>query len=152
MPVINTPTYKLAKFLVSIFKSLTSYKFKVKGSFAFAEKIVEQDSEIFMGSIDVDYLFTDIPLQETVDICTNSLFENTEKVESFTKIEFKELLSVATKKSYFVFNGKLFKQVDGVAMGSPLGPTLANAFLVLFEKNWRQNCPSDFKPKHLESF
>ena len=31
-------------------------------------------------------------------------------------------------------------------MGSPLGPALANAFLVLFEKNQLQNCPSDFKP------
>ena len=31
---------------------------------------------------------------------------------------------------------KLMEQVDGVAMGSPLGLTLANAFLVHFEKNW----------------
>ena len=30
-------------------------------------------------------------------------------------------------------------------MGSPLGVTLANAFLVDFEKNWLQNCPSDLK-------
>ena len=53
-------------------------------------------------------------------------------------------------------------------MGSPLSKTLANAFLVHFEKNWLQNCPSDFKPhycwgyvnifvlftspKHLEAF
>ena len=37
---------------------------------------------------------------------------------------------------------------DGVAMGSPLGPTLANAFLVHFEKNWLRNCPSDFKPHY----
>ena len=33
-------------------------------------------------------------------------------------------------------------------MGSPLGPTLANAFLVYFEKNWLQNCPSDLKPHY----
>ena len=54
-------------------------------------------------------------------------------------------------------------------MGSPLGLTLANAFLADFEKNWLQNCPSDLKlyyyqqyvhdifllftpPKHLEAF
>ena len=30
-------------------------------------------------------------------------------------------------------------------MGSPLSPTLADCFLVYFEKNWLQNCPSDFK-------
>ena len=31
-------------------------------------------------------------------------------------------------------------------MGSPLGPTLADAFLVDFGKSWLQNCLSEFKP------
>ena len=98
-----------------------------------------------MGSLDVDSLFTNIQLEETIDICTNTLFENTEKVEGLSKIECKELLFLATKESYFIFNGKLYEKVNGVAMGSPLVPTIANAFLVHFEKNWLQNCPSDFK-------
>ena len=119
LSAINTPTYKLAKFLVDILKSLTNNEYTVKDSFAFAEEIVEQDSECFIGSLDVDSLFTNIPLEETIDICTNTLFENMEKVEGLSKIEFKELLSLATKESYFIFNGKLYKQVDGVAMGSP---------------------------------
>ena len=54
-----------------------------------------------MGSLDVDSLFTNIPLEETIDICTNMLFENMERVEGLSKIEFKELLSLATKKSCF---------------------------------------------------
>ena len=37
-------------------------------------------------------------------------------------------------------------------MVSPLGPTLANAFLVHFEKNWLQNCPSDFKPHYYRRY
>ena len=41
-----------------------------------------------------------------------------------------ELLSLATKDSHFIFDGALDEQIDGVAVGSPLGPTLANAFLV----------------------
>ena len=61
----------------------------VKESFAFAEEIVEQDSEFFMGSIDVDSLFINIPFEETIDICINTPFENTEKVEGLSKIEFK---------------------------------------------------------------
>ena len=54
-----------------------------------------------MGSVDVDSLFTNIPFEEIIEICTNTLFENTEKVEGLSKIEFKELLSLATKESYF---------------------------------------------------
>ena len=148
MPAINTTTYKLAKFLVPILKSLTSNEYTVKDPFALAKEIVEQDSEFFMGSLDVDSLFTNIPLEETINICANTLFENMEKVEGLSKIEFKELLSLATKESHFISNGKLYKQVDGVTMGSPLGPTLANDFLVHFEKNWLQNCLSDFKPHY----
>ena len=40
-----------------------------------------------MGSLDVDLLFTNIPLDETIDICVNQLFENTDTVEGFTKSE-----------------------------------------------------------------
>ena len=31
-------------------------------------------------------------------------------------------------------------------MGSPLGPTLANAFLCFYEKTWLEKCPPEFKP------
>ena len=99
-----------------------------------------------MGSLDVDSLFTNIPLDETIDICVNQLFENTDTVEGFKKSEPKQLLCLATKESYFIFNGLLYKQIDGVAMGSPLGPSLANAFLSYCEKNRLNNCPQEFKP------
>ena len=42
-----------------------------------------------MGSLDADSLFTNIPLEKTIDICANTLFENTEKVEGLSKIELK---------------------------------------------------------------
>ena len=41
----------------------------------------------------------------------------------------------------FIFNEKLYKQINGVAMGSPLGPTLANIFLGYHERRWLDNCP-----------
>ena len=49
---------------------------------------MEQDSEFFMGSVDVDSRFTNIALEEAIDICTDTLFENVEKV-GLSKIEFK---------------------------------------------------------------
>ena len=152
MSEINTRTFKLAKFLVPILKSLTSNEYIIKDLFAFVEETVKQDSQFFMGNLDVDFLFTNIPLEETIDICLNTLFENMEKVEGLSKIEFKKLLSLATKETYFLFKGKLYKQAEGVAMGSPLGLSLANAFLVHFEKKWLQNCPSDLKPYYYRRF
>ena len=68
------------------------------------------------------------------------------------KSEFKELLSLATKESYFIFNELLYKQIDGVAIGSPLGPTLANAFLCFHEKKWLEQCPEEFKPGYYRRY
>ena len=46
-----------------------------------------------------------------------------------------DLLSVVTKGQLFQFNGALYEQTDGVAMGSPLGPLLANVFMSHIEEN-----------------
>ena len=48
-------------------------------------------------------------------------------------------------ESLILFDQEFFKQDDGVAMGSPLGSTLANVFLY-HEKIWLRNCRSQFKP------
>ena len=45
-------------------------------------------------------------------------------------------LLFATKRSHFVFDGQYYDQVDGVAMGSTLGPVLANIFMCHFEEKW----------------
>ena len=63
-----------------------------------------------------------------------------------SKIEFKEHLSLAAKESYFIiFNEKLYKQMNGVTMGSPLGASFPYPFLARFEKNWLQNYPNNFR-------
>ena len=117
LSALQTPTYNLAKFLVPILNPLTKNEYKVKDSFQFAEEICEQDPTLSVGSLDVDSLFTNIPLDETIDICVNQLSENTDTVEGFTKSELTELLSLATKESYFIFNSLLYKPIDDVAVG-----------------------------------
>ena len=87
-----------------ILKPLTTNEFTVKDSFRFAEEIVDQQHDLFMGNLDVDSLFTNIPLEETIEICTNELFKESETVEGLSKTEFKELLSLATKDSHFIFD------------------------------------------------
>ena len=51
-----------------------------------------------MGSLDVDLLFTNIPLEETINICTESVYNQNDSVEYLNKSEFKELLPLATKE------------------------------------------------------
>ena len=129
LPAIGTPSNKLAKVLVPRISSVTFNEFAVKDSFAFAEEIVHQDGKIFMSSLDVDSLLTNIPLKGTINICTNLLYNNVDAIERINKPEFENLLSLANQESYFMLNYILYKQKDRVAMGLPLGSTMANVFL-----------------------
>ena len=53
LSAVGTPTFKLAKYLVQL-ASVTANEFSVKDSFCFAEKIVNQNSNFIVGSLDFD--------------------------------------------------------------------------------------------------
>ena len=108
--------------------------------------IDSKDHRLIMASLDVDSLFTNIPLQETIEIVADKVYATKKKVNGITKSDFKKLLQLSTKGTVFYFNGKYYRQKDGVAMGSPLGPALANAFLWHHERNWLDDCPLAYAP------
>ena len=99
-----------------------------------------------MASLDVESLFTKIHLERTIKNCVNDLFSNNIYSGKLSRKNIHELLKRATTESSFIFDNKLYKQVDGVGMGSPLEPTLANAFFCHYGKIWLNECPSHFKP------
>ena len=74
------------------------------------------------------------------------MYNHNENPPNIPKHNFRNLLNIATKENVFMFNNKYYKQVNGVAIGSPLGPALANIFVCSFESKWLPDCPNDFKP------
>lgn len=82
---------------------------------------------------DVTSLFTNVPLEEMIEILATKAFHdnwfNKANNLNVTKSDLIELLELATKDQLFQYTGKLYEQKDGVGMGSPLGPLMANAFL-----------------------
>ena len=85
----GTPTYKIATFLVSILSFLTINEFTNKDSFSFAKEIIEQDSNFYMGSLDVDSLFANIPLEETINTCTESIYDQNDSIEGLNNLNLK---------------------------------------------------------------
>jgi len=89
-------------------------------------------------SYDVTALFTNVPLSEVINILvdkalTNDWFNQTYSL-NFGKEELAQLLEVTTTNQLFQFDGQLYEQIDDVAMGSPLGPLMANVFMCHLEE------------------
>ena len=98
-----------------------------------------------MESFDVESLFTNIPLQETIDLCVQKLFEDKNYINGLYKDTFCEMVTVTMTESFILFDNEHYRQHDGVAMGSPLGPTFANIFSCVQEIHWLEKCPPEFR-------
>ncbi|XP_073258104.1 uncharacterized protein [Porites lutea] len=136
----GTYNYTLAKWLDEKLKPLSVNNHTISDVFQFAEEIRELDfnEDDILVSYDVSALFTNVPLEETIQILVNKAFNQNWLNETYnlniTQEDLVELLRVATKHQLFQFNGSLYEQIDGVAMGSPLGPLMANTFMCLMEE------------------
>ena len=83
-----------------------------------------------MVSFDVKSLFTSVPLTETIDIILDRVYNRKEISTALTKNEIKKMLTLCTKNVHFTLNNEIYVQNDGVAIGPPLGPILANVFMI----------------------
>ena len=63
----------------------------------------------------------------------NKIYNKNEISTDIIKNEMKELLNLCTKSAHVTFDGYIYVQNDSFAMGSPLGPVLANIFMVELE-------------------
>ena len=80
-----------------------------------------------MSSFDIESLFTNIFLQETIDLCVQKLFEDKNYVDGLSKNPFREMSTVTMAES-FLSDREYYKQYDGVSMCSSLGPIFGNIF------------------------
>ena len=105
-------------------------------TFAFLKDLKCVDlKDKFTVSYDVCSLFTNLPLEETLDLAVDVIFAKNPNLK-ISRSELRELFSFCTSKTNFLFDGVVYDQTDGCAMGSPLAPILANLFLGYHEKSW----------------
>ena len=134
---IGSPTYNIAKHLTTMIQPLIgqtdSY---IRDSAHFIEKIapltVKPDD--LLVSFDVVSLFTMVPIDESLQLIKNHFPE-----------DICALFHHCLKTTYFQYNEEFYEQTDGVAMGSPLSPVIANFFMEKFEQkalNSAQKKPS----------
>ena len=129
----NNPCFKLAKFIVSVITPFINNEFTVLNSTAFVSELQHLDSpneNLFMASYDIENLYCNVPLKETVNIILNRMFiSDSCTFLGLSKQLFRTLLEIATMNSVFIFDGNLYKQCEGLGMGLPQSPAFANMFL-----------------------
>lgn len=96
-------------------------------------------------SLDVESLFTNVPVEQTIDIILAAVYNNDRiPPPTLTSDIMKELLILCTTKTPFQYKNKTYIQSDGISMGSPLGPTFADFYMAnlenrLLEEDRRSN-------------
>ena len=133
---IPTPTYNLAKRLNQIISPYIPNQFCLKSSADFIDLLQTNKQEGIIASLDVESLFTNVPINDTIKIILHEVYNHDHllppKIPPYILGEF---LKLCTKEAPFKCpRGKLYVQIEGVAMGSPLGPTFANFYMGNLEK------------------
>ena len=104
-----------------VLKLLRTTEFAVKHSFHSLEEVIDQKSDFFMRCSDMDFhLKKKKPLDKTIKICANEVFQEYETMKGLGKFESKELLHLITKYLHLTFDGTLLR-LAGVVMVYPLG-------------------------------
>jgi hypothetical protein len=98
-----------------------------------------------IATIDVCGLYTNIPIDEGIEAVEEALDERNDK--TITSEFLTRLLELVIKHNIFEFNGQLFHQLIGTAMGTKCAPNYSNLFMA------RKIDPEIMKPKlEKESF
>ncbi|XP_063540745.1 uncharacterized protein LOC134749659 [Cydia strobilella] len=123
---ISSPTYDLAKHVASVLQPIVGGTPSfVKDSRHFIDilKGITLEPDDIMVSFDVESLFTNVPVKECLEVVRGKLSDG--GISESVMV----LLRNCLEGSYFLYNGKHYLQIDGVAMGSPVAPVLANIWM-----------------------
>ena len=75
-----------------------------------------------------------VPLDFTIAVILKQIYDENEANTNIPKQQMRDLHLLCTKNVHFSYNGHIYTQEDGVAMGLPLGPILAGLFMVELER------------------
>ena len=126
---IGTYNYQIAKFLSKLLDDAIPSDHSTKDTFSFFEELKAVSvTDKYMVSYDVTSFFTNIPLEETITLTIELLFEAKPDLKIRRK-DLQKLFQFGKSQISFLFNGNMYYPVDGVAMDLPLAPILANILM-----------------------
>ncbi|XP_076049752.1 uncharacterized protein LOC143030487 [Oratosquilla oratoria] len=101
----------------------------------FLHLLNNSNAEDVIASYDVESLFTNIDVDWTINLIINKIYlaQGPPKLD-ISKMTLLTLLGMCMKEALFLcLHGRKFQQIDGIAMGYPLGVLFANFFMGMVE-------------------
>ena len=134
MDTTGTAHSRVGKYLSNLLNLLTLNEYSLKDYFEATQRIHSIPTKLFVQGyryvpFDVVSLFTNVSLKKTIEIILKRVYNDQLVQTKLKKRTLKKLILDACQKTHFSFNGKIYKQTDGVSMGSSLGPVLANIIM-----------------------
>lgn len=135
---LKGPTVQVSKYLDYFFKPQVR---KIKSYIGNSDHVIKCIKTVTLTpgslliSIDVKNLYTTIPQEEGINAILR--YNNLIGLPPYVT---RMLLNFVLKNNIFSFNGQIYKQKVGIAMGTPLAPTLANIFMEQLEEDFLQTC------------
>jgi hypothetical protein len=144
---VGTVSYDMSKQINSIIVKYMPKKFMVESTYEFLSILKTCEHNGTLASLDVESLFTNVPVHQTIDIILQNVYNHPDLAPPLIpRPLLKQLLEICTTKTPFrSVKGDLYVQSDGVSMGNPLGPTMANFYMCHLENSVFDNTP-DIKP------
>ncbi|XP_076033080.1 uncharacterized protein LOC143020534 [Oratosquilla oratoria] len=132
---VTTPTYHVAKKLNQLLTTYVPTGRSVSSATEFINLLRTAPPCHDIASLDAESLFTNVPVDETINVILDRVYRSDLPALNIPEYILKAILETYTKEAPFLSHrGELFKQVDGVAMGSPLGVLFANMYMAQVEK------------------
>ncbi|XP_076047455.1 uncharacterized protein LOC143028992 [Oratosquilla oratoria] len=132
---ISSPTYQIAKSLNRLLTPYVPNSFCLSSATDFIDILKSQESFNHIASMDVTSLFTHVPIQETINIIIQKVYYSQRASLNIPENTLRQLLLACTKEvPFYSHRGDLCQQIDGVAMGSPLGVLFANFYIGAVEE------------------
>ena len=134
LSAINIYGYKIAQFLIPILEPPTHNEFTIKDSFSFGKETTTQHSSVFMASLDVESLFTNIPLNGANNNCVSDLHNKNLYDEKLMHRDPLKLIDKTISESPLIV--LFINKLTGWQWVLPWVPPLQMHFSAIMKKGW----------------